>query len=52
MKIECRKCGSDAVKTEYNYVHDHLSRVCGTCGYRWNDLPLDRPPAQPEEKRP
>ena len=53
----CVKCGQRDASTKYirrysmstalippedSFTDAALQRVCGRCGYKWNELPLDR----------
>ena len=40
--VPCPKCGVSVVASKYRKDVDMMRRVCATCGYEWNELPLDR----------
>jgi hypothetical protein len=37
----CPKCGGNAMVT-YDKPSGDLHRICETCGYSWNERPLDK----------
>ena len=37
----CRKCGGNHISTNYNSQRDSMVRKCITCGYSWDENPLD-----------
>jgi len=47
---QCLKCGSNYVTVKYIKRTDIFLREC-SCGYKWKELPLDRPQLDSEGKQ-
>jgi len=49
----CAKCGASRAATVWVErccdEHEHLRRVCGTCGFFWKERPLDQSTFEEQE---
>lgn len=49
----CRKCGTMATSTMWVPKccdePEHMRRICGSCGFKWDERPLDQRTPEEEE---